>query len=190
MRIVERILLPALNHILSRENWARERLHAHSGARVRINGGPFDINLCIDARGMFDAINDSSEPDVTLLLPGDLPLKLLVDRENLFSSIKLSGSVELAETLGFVFRNLDWDVEAELANLIGDIAAHRVVLGGKSLAKAFHQGFRRTRENFSEYLAEENGLLPAQGAIREFSDNVSALREDLARLEKRALKLN
>lgn len=189
MVIIDRLLLPALNHVLRAEDWARERLRGHAGAHLRVVGGAFGVDLLIDGQGLFAAAATGAEPDVILRLPGDLPVKLLVDRDNLFASVRLEGSVEIAETLGFVFRNLSWDVEADLAKLVGDIAAHRIVRGGRSLGQALSDGVRKTGENFAEYLREDSTLLVSQAELADFANGVAAVSDEVGRLERRIAAL-
>lgn len=183
--MLTRALLPALNHVLKGESWAREKLRPHAGAQIRLLGGLFDLQLGVDEQGYFLPGTSAAPADVTLTLPDDLPLRLLTQRDSLFSSVKLAGSVELAETLGFVFRNLSWDVEADLAQMIGDIAAHRLVRLGRSLADNLRNGLQRTGENLAEFLGEESGMAVAREEIANFTQSVSTLRDDVARLEKR-----
>lgn len=189
MAIIDRLLLPALNHVLRTEDWARERLRGHAGAHLRVLAGALAVDLLVDGQGLFAAAASGAEPDVILRLPADLPVKWLVDRDNLFASVRLEGSVEVAETLGFVFRNLSWDVEADLAKLVGDIAAHRIVRGGRSLGRALGQGLRRSGDNLAEYLREDSTLLVAQAELAEFAKGVAAVGDDLARLERRVAAL-
>lgn len=183
--MLTRALLPALNHVLKGESWACQRLKAHAGAQVRIHGGPLDWQWVIDEAGFFQPGDASHAADVTLSLPNDLPVRLLTQRDSLFSSVKLAGSVELAETLGFVFRNLSWDVEADLAQVVGDMAAYRLVKIGRALANSLRSGLSRTGENFAEYLGQESQLLAQADEVQGFGDAVTQLRDDVARLEKR-----
>ncbi|HXE40320.1 MAG TPA: hypothetical protein VN639_17795, partial [Azonexus sp.] len=118
---VDKLLVSALNHLLQGEHWARERLFPHAGAQVAIIGGPLQLNLCIDEHGLLEASEPSGTPEVTVNLAADTPVRLLLDRSTLFSSVKISGAVDIAESLAFVFRNLRWDAEADLANLVGDV---------------------------------------------------------------------
>jgi ubiquinone biosynthesis protein UbiJ len=116
-------------------------------------------------------------------------VRALVDRSKLFSSVKLGGSVDVAETLAFVFRNLKWDAEADLAAVIGDIPAHRLVKIGQSLAGSLQDAARNTAENIREYAVEESAMLIAPSDIRAFGEAVNRLRDDVARLEKRLAQL-
>lgn len=185
----ERIIFPALNHLVQNESWARERLGQFSGSKLLIAAGSIQLNLRIDEQGLF-ALADITQPaDVLLTLPADAPFKFLFDRNSLFSSIKLSGSADLAECLAFVFRNLHWDVEADLASILGDIPARRLAQMGAQLGNQMLDGAKRISQNFVEFSTEDSQLLTATQDIHEFCQTVDNLRDDTARLEKRIKQL-
>lgn len=66
---------------------------------------------------------------VTISFPQDALLLVLTDRPAFVAAARISGSGELAECLGFVFRNLQWDIESDLSQWVGDIAARRLLAG-------------------------------------------------------------
>ena len=105
-------------------------------------------------------------------------------------AVRIEGSAELAETLGFVIRNLRWDIEEDLSRLVGDIAAHRIATGARELASWQRQATRNLAENLAEYFTQEQPLIARRDAITGFSGDVDRLRDDVARLEKRVLKLS
>jgi ubiquinone biosynthesis accessory factor UbiJ len=189
MQALNSAAIGALNHLIQGEPWAQARLYAHSGAQVRIDAGLFVLNLGIDERGLFQASEKGLESDVSITLPSDLPVRLLIDHRNLFSSVKLGGSADIAESLAFVLRNLRWDAEADLAQLLGDIPARRLARLGKALASAIQDALGRAAQNFSEYVVEESHLLSASRDITQFIGAVNILRDDVARLEKRISRL-
>ncbi len=186
---MERLLVPVLNHLLRHEEWAARRLRAHAGAQISIEAGALRLGLGIDEQGRFKLAENPDTPDVVLTLPADVPIKLLFDRENLFSSVHLAGSVDLAETLAFVFRNLSWDVEADLASLVGDIAAHRLTRFGRTLGTALSSAVKRSGESLVEYIAEDSGTLISGAEMTAFNSKLASLCDDLARLEKRVAGL-
>lgn len=188
MDAMRQLAVHGLNHLIRSECWAQDKLRAQAGAQIRIDAGPFGMGLGIDESGLFHA-SAAETPDVTLTVPADAVFKALADRDQLFASVRLAGSVDTAESLGFVFRNLRWDVEADLAAVIGDIAAHRLVRLGRSLASGLQGGLRRTAENVVEYAVEDSALLPAPREISAFASAVGQLRDDVARLEKRLSRL-
>lgn len=187
--MIEHLILPALNHLLSSESWATSRLRPHAGNQVLIDAAPLRLHLAIDSDGMFTHGGAEQPASVTISLPGDTPARFLVDRKSLFQSAKLSGSVELAEVLGFVFRNLNWDIEADLAKLIGDIPARRLEMLRVRAFNRIGDSLSRVAQNLTEYAAEESGALVTRGEISAFGGAVDQLRDDLARLEKKIQRL-
>lgn len=183
------LVLAPLNHVMRSEEWPLERLKKHAGAEVLIESGPFRLSFRLDELGQMSADCAKDTPDVTLTLPADVPLRLMGDRETLFSAVRLSGAVEVAESLAFVLRNLRYDLEGDLAQLIGDIAAHRLVKTGRALGGQIQQAVKRTGENVAEYLSTGTNLLAARSEIEGQVVAVDALRDDVARLEKRIARL-
>lgn len=190
MRGVDRLIFASLNHLLQGEPWAQDRLRLFAGSRVCIEAGPLQLNLRIASGGLFaPADPESAAADVTVTLPVDTPIRLLVDRPALLSAARLAGSADLAESLAFVFRNLRWDVEGDLAGLVGDIPARRLVQAGSQIARQVQVGGRRLAENLAEYASEDSSLLAARRDIAAFAGAVDGLRDDVARLEKRLAAL-
>ncbi|MDP2880073.1 MAG: hypothetical protein Q8N89_00650 [Azonexus sp.] len=189
MEALNPLAILALNHLIEGEAWAQTRLVAHSGAQVLIDSGLFVFRLGIDERGLFHAGDKALEPDVTITLPSDLPARLLFNRDTLFSSVKLGGSADIAESLAFVLRNLHWDAEADLAQLLGDIPARRLARLAQTMAASIQDAVGRVAENFSEYALEESGMLAASRDVAAFGSAVLGLRDDVARLEKRISRL-
>lgn len=189
MPVFDRMLVAALNHVLQHESWARERLRPYAGAQALLQAGPLDIHLAIDAGGLFVAGSAAEMPAVTITLPGDTPFRLLQDRKAAFLAARLSGSADLAEALAFVFRNLRWDIEADLARYLGDIPAHRLERLRKHTLQQGGEMAQRLFGNLAEYATEDSAWLASRQEIEAFGRDVQALREDLARLEKRLARL-
>lgn len=179
------VVCGAINHLLKTSSWALVRLRGFSGSVLAIEGTPFPIRLRIHEEGYFSAAEPEELPAVTISLPQDAVARLLADRSSLFSSIRISGAADLAETLGFVFRNLEWDAEGDLAGLIGDIPARRLALTGQGLANGLRNSAERGLENLREYAVEERRVVAANDEIVAFGEAVDVLRHDLSRLEKR-----
>lgn len=182
---LNRLLCISLNHLIKQESWAIARLRPFSGAHISIIGLPLAITLAIDEHGFFSSSKTSDHPDVTLTLPADALGRGLLSPDQLASSIKISGSVDLAETLGFIFRNLRWDIESDLANYIGDIPAHRLTRIGANLYSQTTEGIQRLGLNLVEFAHEDSSLLVSDSELTQFGRNVDQLRDDLARLEQR-----
>ncbi len=189
MSLFARLLPAALNHLIQAESWAQERLRPYAGSHALIQAGPFDLHLQVDGDGLFVAGSGEHAPAVTISLPLDTPLRFMSDRKSVFQAARLSGSADFAETLAFVFRNLRWDIEADLARYVGDIPARRLEMARQSLFRQGQEGAARLCGNFAEYATEDGDWLAPRREIEAFGKAVDGLRDDLARLEKRLGRL-
>ena len=127
-------LLAAVNHLLGQAAWARQKLAPFAGHAARIKMPPFEAAFLIGADGCISAPAEEAELEVSISLPAATPLLALQGKDVVMRAARIEGSAEFAEALGFVIRNLRWDAEEDLSRLVGDIAAHRIVKGGKEFA--------------------------------------------------------
>ena len=180
--------LAGFNHLLAGEEWARGRLSPFSGQTVRLELPPLRFYFEITAAGYFRKKEGDTPATVTLSMPGASPLRLLgtlADPATLLASAQITGAAGLADCIGFVFRNLRWDVESDLANVVGDIAAHRLVHTGKRLVDWQQKAAWNLARNVAEYLTEERPALASHRDVARFCQNVGTLTGALARLEER-----
>lgn len=183
------VALRLANHLLGQQGWARERLQPFAGQRVHFAFGVFDLPLAIAGDGRFAADTTGGAPAVTLTLPPDAPLRALTDRASLLTAAHIAGSAELAEALAFVFRHLDWDVESDVAHFVGDIAAHRLVAGGRSIARWHQQQATNLALNLAEYFTEESPAITRRADVADFCSQTAELAATLSRLEARLARL-
>jgi ubiquinone biosynthesis protein UbiJ len=182
-------VLLAVNHLLDQAAWARAKLAPYAGHVAQINLPPFEAAFVILDDGRLGAANVDAEPEVRISLPASTPLLALQGNDAVMRAARLDGAVNFAEALGFVIRNLRWDVEEDLSKIVGDIAAHRLVGGARDVLVWHQQTAQRLGENLAEYFTEENPQTARRSAIAEFSADVDRIRDDLARLEKRVQRL-
>lgn len=188
------IALKAINHTLAGEDWALLRLKPFAGQTLRIELGRFELPLQIDANGFLVAgtsvdSSSSASPAVTITLPADAPARLILDRTALVGSTQISGSAELAECLSFIFKNLRWDAEHDLAQKVGDIAARRIVEGGKRLAGWQAGQIRNLAGNLVAFFTTEQPALIQQADAAHFASAVSQTQGAIEQLETRIAKL-
>ena len=178
-----------LNHLLKTSPWARERLREFSGSVLVLEGMPVSVRLVIQTEGYFSAAAFNDVPSVTISLPPDAAVRFLFDRHSLFSAIRIAGAADLAEVLSFVFRNLEWDVEADIASIVGDIPARRMTNASKQLVTGIRSAAQRSLENLREFVIDEEKAVAEDREIGDFLRAVDVLRDDLSRLEKRIDRL-
>ena len=100
-----------------------------------------------------------------------------------------SGDPALLATLDRVFKQLNWDVEADLAPWVGDIAAHRLHTFGRDALAGVAHTFSALGHNASEYLVEEAEMMARGVDVARFNREVDVLADDVARLDARLKRL-
>ncbi len=178
------LYLAPINRLLRQNSWALERLRPFAGKVVRAECFPVTMLLGITEAGEMAAV-PAAVPDVTLRLTPGVMLRLAARDASAWNNIAVEGDPQLAAALNHVARNLRWNVEEDLSRVFGDIAAHRMVQTGRKLDTWGRQGADNLARSFAEYWTEEQPLIAARADIEQFNLEVDALRDDVARLEKR-----
>lgn len=182
----QRTALTVLNHLLRQERWTGDRLKPFAGRSIRLEGGPVVLNLEITGEGLLAAHDGLHPPHVRLELPADLPWKIAGGQgASVLASARITGAADLAEALGFVFRNLRWDVEDDLSQWLGDVAAHRVVRAGSAFFSWQRAVGRNISANLADYFSIEADMVVGRQSLSQFSEQVDELTKALARLERR-----
>ena len=96
-----------LNHVLMQEPQAQQRLRRQQGKPVRVRWGDFHLTLAATPAGLLERPAGDRQPDV-----------------------------QLAAEVAWLVDNVRWDVEDDLARLVGDAVAHTLVGGARSAASA------------------------------------------------------
>lgn len=189
--MISSLFLSATNHLLAQAGWARQRLQPHAGRTARLVLSPVaEIDFSVANDGQLAEWSGEEAPEVSLRLAvADLPRLLVDGLETVMRHVRIEGNAEFAEALGFVFRHLRWDAEEDLSRLFGDIAAHRLVEGGRKVVDEGRRSLERASGNVAEYLTEESTLLVPRKALPAFAEEVVALRDAVARLDKRVARL-
>lgn len=183
-------ILGALNHLLDNADWARAKLQPHGG-RVAVLAFPaISIRLQVSDDGRFAPAASDDSADLTLIFPTGAIEGLWLGLEAAMRHVRVSGNAEFGEALGFVLRNLRWDAEADLAQIVGDTLAPRFVLGARRMFDWQQDFLRRGTENLRDYLAFERPTLVHQTALQDLAIETLNFRDRLGRLEKRLAKLD
>jgi len=178
-----------VNHLLAQEPWARQKLLAHAGKLACIDLGALQLRLQVAADGYVQDAPAEQAADVTLRIKlSDLPL-IVANRERAVSYVKLEGDADFANAISQLSQNLRWDAEDDLARVMGDVAATRVVSGARGLVETLVATNRKVSENVAEYFLEEQPMLIRPRMLQDFSSDVVRLRDDVERLVKRLEKL-
>jgi ubiquinone biosynthesis protein UbiJ len=183
--LIPSLYLPAINRLLRQNSWALERLRPFAAKVLRVDCFPVRLLLGITETGEAATAAPEIPPDVTIRLSPGVMLRLAARDASAWNDIAVEGDPQLAAALNHIARNIRWDVEEDLSRVFGDIAAHRMVETGRKLDNWGRQGADNLARSFAEYWTEEQPLIAGRADVEQFNRDVDALRDDVARLEKR-----
>lgn len=156
-------LVLLLNHVLMQESAATQRLKPRSGRVVRVQWRQFFVALKVTPAGLLDLASASATPDLHFEVSETSPLAIAQaavrgDRP----PVRIDGDVEFAGDLQWLVDNLRWDIEDDLARLMGDVPAHTLANAARSAAAALRSFVSKGRARASSDMApwSGNGPLP------------------------------
>lgn len=129
-----------LNHVLQQEPEAQQRLVRQQGKVVRFEWRFITMQLVATPAGLLDIAPEGAVPELTLIVAETSPLGLA--RASLRGdkpSVRIIGDVQLAAEVNWLVDHVRWDVEDDLARLIGDVPAHTVGNVARRTAAAIRQ---------------------------------------------------
>ena len=133
-----------LNHVLMSEPQACQRLARQKGQRIEIVWQAMKLQLQPTAAGLLEraafegfdlrltATQESPLDIVSALARGDKP------------KVRIEGDVQLAAEINWLIDHVRWDIEEDLARLLGDVPAHGLSSAARRLALGLRERLRRT----------------------------------------------
>jgi ubiquinone biosynthesis protein UbiJ len=129
-----------LNHVLMQEPQAMERLARQKGRVILMQWRTFTFHLLITPAGLLDLADAQAKSDLTLLIADDNPIAIVQAlMQGGKPAVRIEGDVQLAAEVNWLVDHVRWDIEEDLARLMGDAPAHGLVLAAKTMAKALQQ---------------------------------------------------
>ena len=129
-----------LNHVLMQESVAMERLTRQSGRVVQVQWRRIQMALKITPAGLLDLAEPQETPDLRVQVVDESPLALARDvLQGDKPSIRIDGDVQFAAEIQWLVDHVRWDVEEDLARIVGDTPAHWLAQAGQRIAAALRQ---------------------------------------------------
>ena len=129
-----------LNHVLQQEPEAQQRLIRQQGNVVRFQWRFITMQLVATPAGLLDLAPEGAAADLTLTVMQESPLDIV--RSSLRGDkpeVQIVGDVQLAAEVNWLVDHVRWDVEDDLARLIGDVPAHAIGTGARRVVGALRQ---------------------------------------------------
>jgi ubiquinone biosynthesis protein UbiJ len=136
----QRRIVLLLNHILIQEKEATSRLARQKGRGVLMQWRSFTIELVATPAGLLDRAPVGAKPDLVLAVTEESPLALAqAVLRGTKPTVRIEGDVQLAAELNWLVDHVRWDMEEDLAKIIGDAPAHGLGQAARGMANALKQ---------------------------------------------------
>jgi ubiquinone biosynthesis protein UbiJ len=182
-------LSSGINHLLRSAAWALERLRPHAGRTVHFTVAPLSVALTILPSGEVADADRSAPHDLRVALTAGVALRVIAGDEHAWQEARSDGDVTLARDVLYVVQNLRWDAGEDLSRVFGDIVAQRIVTTGNDIHRSLRAAAGHFARSTAAYWTDEQPLIAARPQVDRFNLDVDALRDDVARIEKRVERL-
>jgi ubiquinone biosynthesis protein UbiJ len=150
---MQRRLVLLLNHVLQQEPEAQARLKRQAGRLVEARWRVFSVRLQATPAGLLDIGSAALQPDLTLTVTDESPWSLAqAALRGEKPAVRIAGDVQLAAEVQWLVDHVRWDLEEDLARLVGDAPAH-----------AMGQVLRRMAEALRSFVGAVGAARPATG---------------------------
>lgn len=150
--VTERTILLA-NHVIAGEPVAMQRLQPHAGRclLLTLEGWPSllpalpPLGIRVTPAGLLEWCGEAAPdaPDLRVSVDASNPaLAFLQALGGEKPRIEVAGDAQFATDVNWLFDNLRWDLEDDLARLIGDVPARELSKFGGSVASALRDAVR------------------------------------------------
>jgi ubiquinone biosynthesis protein UbiJ len=134
---LQRRLVLLLNHVLQQEPEAQARLKRQAGRLVEASWRVFTVRLVATPAGLLDLGPAGTPPDLTLTLTDESPWSLAqAALRGDKPPVRIAGDVQLAAEVQWLVDHVRWDLEEDLARVVGDAPAHAVSQAMQRAAEA------------------------------------------------------
>ena len=152
--LVQRLVL-LINHVLSSETQATQRLLPHQGRVLRMElidwpgllPTPPNLSFRITPAGLLEWAPEATSADLNVRVPAANPLALAASfltgtrakssatGPSTELALDIEGDARLASDVDWLSKNLRWDLAADLERLFGPIVAHQLATWGAALSR-------------------------------------------------------
>lgn len=150
--VIERSILLA-NHVIAGEPVAAQRLREHAGRSLLLqpDGWPTllpplpPLAFRVTPAGLFEWCGPDApdSPDLRVGIDASNPaLALVRTLTGERPRIEVAGDAQFATDINWLIDNLRWDIEDDLARVIGDAPAHELARLGGNMAQALREAVR------------------------------------------------
>jgi ubiquinone biosynthesis protein UbiJ len=121
---LQRRVVLLLNHVLMQEREAMTRLARQQGQTMLVQWRMFNFKLVATPAGLLDLATPEATPDLVMTVTDESPLSLAQTAlRGDKPAVHIEGNVQLAAEVNWLVEHVRWDIEEDLARVMGDVPA-------------------------------------------------------------------
>ncbi len=121
-------LVLLLNHVLMQEPEAMVRLLSVQGQVIRVHWRHYSLGFVSTPAGLLDRAKPHAKADLNLRLTDESGKRIAQDLlTGNKPNLNIDGDVQLAAIINWLGENVSWDIEEDIARIVGDAPAHAFV---------------------------------------------------------------
>ena len=137
---VQRRVVLLLNHVLMQEKEATARLARQKGRVILFHWRSFHFKLLATPAGLLERAAPDAVADLSLSIAEDSPVALVQSAlRGDKPPVRIEGDVQLAAEVNWLADHVRWDVEEDLARVLGDAPAHALAQAARRVAESLRQ---------------------------------------------------
>lgn len=141
---IQQRLVLLLNHILQQEPAACDRLRRQTGRVAQLQWRDVTLRLAATPAGLLELAAPEVASDLSLTFTQPAPSALLQSAlRGDKPAVRIEGDVQLAAEVSWLVDHVRWDIEEDLARLIGDVPAHALASAARRLGQALRERVQR-----------------------------------------------
>jgi ubiquinone biosynthesis accessory factor UbiJ len=146
-----------INHVLAAEPAAVDRLRAHAGKRVRLQMRdasplvawlPTAVTACVTPAGLIEWTHDESEvSELVITVDASQPAQMVADTlSGDKPPVDVAGDAAFAADVNWLVEHLRWDVQDDLARVIGVGPATQLTQAGAFVAAGLRRAVQMVNQ--------------------------------------------
>ncbi|AOW58692.1 SCP2 domain-containing protein [Legionella pneumophila] len=183
-------LQTAINQAMKLDEQMPQKLQKLDGKTLEMVITPLNVNFYIRFKGsemqLLHRIDGRPDTIIHSNPIGLIRLSLLPTSKarSLFNDkIRISGDIELGQSVKKLFDEIDIDWEGHLAHFTGDVVAHQIGSFVRKGLEFKNQFSTSMQQNITEFLQEELHICPSRNELEDFFAEVDELVLSVDRLQ-------
>jgi len=137
---LQRRVVLLLNHVLMQEPEAMQRLARHQDQVMQVQWRSLSFMLQASPAGLLDLTAPGRTADLTLTVTEASPLALAQGvLKGDKPAVRIAGDVQLAAEVSWLTEHVRWDLEEDLARVMGDVPAHTLAQMARTAVDGLRQ---------------------------------------------------